>query len=351
MARIAVFLPNWLGDVVMATPALRGLRQHFGAGSHIVGIMRPYLSAVLAGTDWLDEQWYYDRRGKDRAMGAWAIVERMRRERFDLAVLFPNSLSSALVAWWGGVKERIGHARYGRGPLLTRRVAVPRVDGRPQPCPMVDYYLMLAEAAGCGTLSRRLELATTAADECSADAVWRNLELRRDGRVVALNCSGAYGSAKLWPVEYFAALARRVVEELDYDVLVMCGPAERDTAREIVRQADSRFVVSMADEALDLGTAKACIARTRLMVSTDSGPRHVAAGLGRPVVTMYGPMLPVWSENPTVRAANLVLDLDCVGCHKRECPLGHHQCMRGLTVERVFAAARPYLIHEHAGAA
>lgn len=335
----------------MATPALRGLRQHFGADAHIVGIMRPYLSAVLGGTDWLDEQWYYDRRAKDRALGVWAVVERMRRQRFDVALLFPNSLSSALVAWWGGAKARIGHARSGRGPLLTRRVTLPKADGQPQPCPMVNYYLMLAEAAGCRELSPRLELATTDADERSADAVWQSLELRRDGRVISLNCSGAYGSAKLWPVESFAELARRVVEELDYDVLVMCGPNERDTARQIVRQSGSQFVVSMADQPLDLGTAKACIARTRLMVSTDSGPRHVAAALGRPVVTMYGPMLPIWSENPTVRAANLVLDLDCIGCHERTCPLGHHQCMRGLTVERVFAATRQFLVPEHAAAA
>ena len=91
---------------------------------------------------------------------------------------------------------------------------------------------------------------------------------------------------------------------------------------------------------MDLGTAKACIHRCRLMVSTDSGPRHVAAAFGLPVVTMFGPMLPIWSENPTQQAANLLLDLDCIGCHKRVCPLGHHRCMRELTVETVFAAAK-----------
>ena len=78
---------------------------------------------------------------------------------------------------------------------------------------------------------------------------------------------------------------------------------------------------------MDLGTAKACIHRCRLMVSTDSGPRRVAAAFGLPVVTMFGPMLPIWSENPTQQAANLLLDLNCIGCHKRVCPLGHHRCL------------------------
>ncbi len=200
------------------------------------------------------------------------------------------------------------------------------------------------------------------ADERSADAVFGRLGLRGDGRVVALNSSGAYGGSKLWPVEYFGQLARRIVAELDHDVLVTCGPNERDIAREIVRLAAGKGdrsnlcaaplgpfrqigpvpfsgrIVSMADQPMDLGTAKACIRRCRLMVSTDSGPRHVAAALGLPVVTLFGPMLPVWSENPTQRAINLVLDLDCIGCHRRTCPLGHHRCMRDLTVDRVFAA-------------
>lgn len=205
------------------------------------------------------------------------------------------------------------------------------------PAPVVDTYLALAEVLGCPPESPRLELATTETEERSADAVFQRLGLRDDGRVITLNSSGAYGGSKLWPVEYFAALARQVVDELDHDVLVTCGPKEREIAREVVRLAASPRVVSMAEQPLDLGTAKACIRRARLMVSTDSGPRHVAAALGKPVVTLFGPMLPIWSENPTQRAVNLMLDLDCVGCHKRVCPEGHHKCMRGLRVDMVYA--------------
>ena len=338
--KIAVFLPNWLGDVAMATPALRAMRRHFGPQARIVGILRPYLADLLAGTPWLDEQWFFNPRAKDRSQRVWTIARRMRAERFDMAVLMTNSLRTAFVAWLGRARERIGYVRYGRGPLLTGKLYPRRQRRQIVPMPMVETYLELARAVGCGDESPRLELATIEADERSADAVFERLGLRGDGRVIAINSSGAYGGSKLWPVEYFAELARRIVVELDHDVLVMCGPKEKDIARRIIELSGSDRVFSMADQPMDLGTAKACTGRCRLMVSTDSGPRHVAAALGLPVVTMFGPMLPVWSENPTQRAVNLVLDLDCIGCHKRVCPLGHHRCMRDLTVETVFAAVR-----------
>ncbi|MCE5269241.1 MAG: lipopolysaccharide heptosyltransferase II [Planctomycetaceae bacterium] len=344
--KVAVFLPNWLGDLAMATPTLRALRRRFPRPARLVGILRPYLADVLAGADWLDEQWLFDPRANDASLRAGAVAARMRAEHFDVAVLMTNSLRSAWIAWRGGAKERIGYVRYGRGPLLTKRLRGPRIGFRALPSPMVTAYLELARAAGCQEESPRLELHTAPADDQSARGVFERLGLREDGRVAVLNSSGAYGGSKLWPVDRFAELAQRIVRELGYDILVTCGPKERDIAREIVGLAigkgDSR-IVSMADQPMDLGTAKACIRRCGFMVSTDSGPRHVAAAFGLPVVTLFGPMLPVWSENPTQRAINLVAELDCIGCHKRVCPLKHHRCMRDLSVERVFSAVTELL--------
>lgn len=221
---IALFLPNWLGDLVMATPAIRAVSRHFGRDARLVGIMRPYLADVLQGTGWLDEQWFFDPRAKDPVLRCRALVRRMRRERIDLAVLLTNSLRSAAVAWLGGARERIGYVRRGRGPLLTGRLYPRREGRRVVDLPMVDAYLALAEAVGCPPESRRLELATTEQDERSADAVFADLDLRCDRPPILLNSSGAYGGAKLWPVEHFGELARRIVNVLDRDVLVLCGP-------------------------------------------------------------------------------------------------------------------------------
>ena len=158
---------------------------------------------------------------------------------------------------------------------------------------------------------------------------------------MALNSTGAYGAAKLWPAEHCATLARQIVEQLDHDVLVLCGPGERDAARGIAVRGGAHAcgsrVFSLAAQAVSLGLTKGCLARCRLMVSTDSGPRHIAAALGRPVVTLLGPTLPAWIENSSIRGPMLRTALDCLGCGKRTCPLVHHRCMRDLTPERVLS--------------
>ena len=299
--------------------------------------MRPNLAELLAGTDWLDEQWYFDPRGEESQVRTLSLLSRLRRERFDMALLMPNSLRVAVIAWLGKAKERIGHVRYGRGSFLTGKIFPPRANGQLTPQPMVDYYLAVAETAGCPPESPRLELACTVAETQLADKIWERLGLRGDGRVIALNSSGAYGAAKLWPVEHFGELARLIADRTEHDVLVVCGPRERDIARDIVSRADRRRVFSLADQPLGLSTSKACIHKSRLMVSTDSGPRHIAAAFGKPVITLFGSTMPIWIENPTVRAVNLQLDVDCIGCAKRACPLGHHKCMRDLSPEVVYS--------------
>ncbi len=349
---LAVFLPNWVGDVVMATAALRALRKQAGSDGILVGVMRPYVAEVLAGTSWLDEQLFYAPGARERELGSVNLVRQLRARRPDTAVLMTNSLRTGLLAYFSGAQRRIGFARYGRGPLLTHRLEPPQENGKRIKHPMVDYYLSLATAAGCGPESRRLELATTPHDEQAADLVWRQLGLRDGNRVVVFNSSGAFGAAKLWPTEYFAALARRVAGSFDHDVLVLCGPSERSIAQEIVARAAHPRVFSLANHPLSLGLSKAVVRRARLMVTTDSGPRHFAVAFGIPLVSLFGPTPAIWGENPTARETALAVEgLECAGCHQRVCPLGHHRCMRELSVDRVAASVAAELQHRGKAAA
>jgi heptosyltransferase-2 len=186
-----------------------------------------------------------------------------------------------------------------------------------------------------------LELGTTETDERAADAVWRDLQLPPGNSVVVLNTGGAYGAAKLWPAEYFAELAKRIVTRRGdrLSVLVNCGPAEREMARDIVAAAASPHVVSLADfEDLPIGLTKACIRRSRMVVSTDSGPRFLAIAFDKPVVTLFGPTDPLATATRYERETSLSLELDCQPCMARTCPLVHHRCMRDLSVDRVYAA-------------
>jgi heptosyltransferase-2 len=343
---LAVFLPNWIGDAVMATPALRALRQHFAA-DRIVGVARPYVVGVLEGGDWFDQ--LILAREDSWTSGSAAAVWKLRRLGIDLAVLFPNSFRTALVAWLGSCRRRVGYARYGRSPLLTDALEPDREpDGRLRVSPIVDAYNRLAEHVGCPALGHDLELFTTPADERGADRVWELTGLGEYPEVVCLNPGAAFGAAKHWPVGHFSALARNLAERRSCGVLVLCGPGERVLARSIAVEARHRAVHTLADvadrggPALGLGLTKACVRRADLLVTTDSGPRHFAHAFDRPVVTLFGPTHIAWTETYHPRAVHLQKKVNCGPCQRRVCPLDH-RCMTTLAPAEVLAAAEGLL--------
>ena len=260
--KIVVFCPNLIGDTVMATPAFRALRRQF-PGARLTGVIRPNVAPTLDGTAWFDELVLFHHRSARRGQRTTAIVNQLRHGRHDVAILLPNSFRAAWLAWLAGIPRRIGYSRYGRGLLLTDALQPPRDPaGTLRPVPIVEYYLALTRVLGCRHESLQLELATTADDEQAADRAWTKLGLPSDKPVVCLNTGGAFGPAKSWPGALFAALARRLADQLGVSVLVLCGPAERDAAREITSLSNHPLVVSLADEELSLGLSKACVRRS-----------------------------------------------------------------------------------------
>jgi heptosyltransferase-2 len=339
--KIAIFCPNWVGDMVMATPALRAVRRRYPL-AEIVAIVRPYVADVLSGLDLVDRIIRHAPFGGGPGASGWRLAAELRREQFDWALVLPNSFRSA---WWArltGARRRVGFARNGRGWLLTDTI---RPRSRREPNPVLDEYLRLAKSFGCRELPRRMELATTAADEQTIRQFWsrQRLGIYRMRGVVCLNPGGAFGAAKHWPVESFAELAGRIATELEKRVLVLCGPSEREQARAIVAGAGHAAVVSLADESPSIGLTKAAIRNSDLLVTTDSGPRHFAQPFGVPVVTLFGPTHTAWSETHYDRGLHLQLELDCGPCQQRVCPLAHHRCMRDLGVDWVFRAATTLL--------
>lgn len=332
--KLALVLPNWVGDAVMATPALRALRTEFRQ-AETVGVMSPVIADTLRGLDVCDRTLLHEPRGKSLAHRSAAVLSQLRGERCDVAVLFPNSWRSVWLAWRAGIPRRVGFQRDFRGVLLTD-VLAPKP--RKVPHPVMDEYLRLAEYLECSQLPTTTELAVTDDDQAALDQFWsrQSTELRLRG-VIALNTGGAYGPAKNWPREYFARLARKIVDELQHTVLVVCGPAERENSRVIVREAGRAEAVSLADEPLSIGLTKAAVRESRLLVTTDSGPRHFAQPFRVPVITLFGPTHPAWSDTHYDLAVPLQVDVPCGPCQQRECRLEHQRCLRDLTVERVFA--------------
>ncbi len=195
---IGIFLPNWVGDCVMATPALRALRRTFPAPDRIVGVMRPYVADVLKGNDWLDEAVLFDRRSSNSSLNSARVTSQLREQSLDAVVLMTNSLSTAWLAWRSGAPVRVGYARDFRSLLITRRLHAPIEGRRWKPYSAVDYYLDLAYAMDCPLQPRRLELPITAADHRAADALWRKFRLYQAAGVVVFSTGGAFGEAKNW---------------------------------------------------------------------------------------------------------------------------------------------------------
>jgi heptosyltransferase-2 len=335
--KLALFLPNWIGDAAMATPALRAIRAEFSQ-AEIVGVMRPVIADTLAGAGFFDRMLLVNPRGANRDHRGWRFVRQLRAERCDTAVLFPNSLRSAWWAWCSGAKRRIGFSRDGRGWLLTDRLT-PRDKSTPHP--VLEEYNRLAAHLGCRSVTKTLSLAVSRSDEQALASFWSRHPLNSRSRgVVCFNTGGAFGPAKNWPREYFAKLAQRVVDELGLSVLVLCGPAEREDARWIVSAAARPKVLSLAEQPLSVGLTKAAIKHSQLLVTTDSGPRHFAAAFDVPVVTLFGPTHIAWSETSYPRAVHLQIPVDCGPCQQRVCPLGHHRCLRDLSVDQVFRSLR-----------
>jgi heptosyltransferase-2 len=155
-----------------------------------------------------------------------------------------------------------------------------------------------------------------------------------------INSSGAWGAAKIWPANHVEQLARRLVENHPYQVLLHCGPAERAAANEVAQRIGHQRAQSMGRvDQLPLALTKAVIAQAAVVVSTDSGPRHIAVALDRPVIGLFGPTDPAWTTTYNRPETALgVKNLACRGCWQKSCPLGHNRCMRDLGVETVYGA-------------
>jgi heptosyltransferase-2 len=345
--RILVVQPSWVGDAIMATPTLRALRTHFPT-AHISYLMRRYVKPVFAGMPWADQFITYrtDKGPAKTGKGLFDIAGRLRSGKFDLAVLLPNSFKSALMCKMAMIPRVVGYDRDGRGFLLTDKLLAVKDKGKFVPTPIVKYYLGLAHYLGAGDRDLRLELFVTEAETREAREVMTRVGLEPDlyrpaaaGRspLIVLNPGAQYGSAKCWRPEYFAELADRFIDELNATVMLSAAPRERAIVQTI-RRFMRRTPIDLAESGMTLGSLKEIVRRCDLMVTNDTGPRHIAAALNVPVVTLFGPTHPQWTEIYYNRERQLAVKVFCGPCQKKVCPLDH-RCMTRLTPAMAFEAS------------
>ncbi len=301
--------PSWLGDVVMATPTFRRLRAAL-PGAFIGALLRPGLDELLAGTDFFDEV-HVDRA--QGVMGPKLVASRLRPRRYDAAVLLTNSFSTALITRLAFIPRRIGYDRDGRGILLTDRLKAPkRPDGRWACVPAVDYYLQLADAVLDDQDSSRstpaLELESTPEQDREAERVLTAAGVDNAGPFAVLN-PGANNAAKRWPADRFGALAAWLHSTHGLRVLVNGSPGERDVVERVVAAGGPEGVAGLTGLGATIGSLKGIIQRAAVLVTNDTGPRHIAAAFGVPTVTLFGPTDPRWTTLPPSPSAGVRIDV------------------------------------------
>lgn len=340
---IFVRAPNWVGDLVMATPALARLRAGFPQARVTVGV-RPYLKPLLSGSPFFDE--IID---QPRVAGISALLRQaaiLATRQFDLAVVLPNSLQAGLIAMMAGIPRRLGY-KQGRPFTMTHglrakanRRLFSRHGPRRVPKPMPEYYAELLDLLGLAPVSDRPQLHVSAEEDAYVDDWLRQRGVPAEASILLLNAGASFGASKLWSGERFAAVARHFRSQHGLFPIFLAGPAEIELVRQIAREADA---LDTTDPILPLSYLKALVARARLMITTDTGPRHIAVAFGVPVVCIMGPTDPRYTNYCLDQSIVIRKELPCSPCHMKVCPLGHHDCMKKIAIDEVVAAAEQLL--------
>jgi heptosyltransferase-2 len=314
--RLLVVAPNWLGDAVMALPAIADVVRAWPRTALTVAAR----SAVAPLFEMVP------------GVGAVVPSESLPAgAQYEAALLLTNSFHSALTVWRAGIPERWGYRRDLRGPLLTRAVAPP--IGVHQ----AAYYQQLVQALGFA--SGPLEPAVSLTPAISLGAKQLLAKHGWDGAtpLVAFAPGAAYGSAKRWPAESFAAAVRSFQAE-EQGAVIVGSAADRSASHELRRHLGQDGLLLDLVGQTDLPSLAGVLAQCRALVSNDSGAAHLAAALGLPVTVVFGPTderatHPIGRREPVI----LTHEVWCRPCMLRECPLDH-RCMRLIDVDRVVTA-------------
>jgi heptosyltransferase-2 len=331
--RILVRAPTWLGDAVMATPALRALRAaHPQAEIAVEG--RPALAGLLGALPGVDA-FLPDPGDLARRVRA------LRAGGFDWAVLLPDSVRAALGPWLARIPRRVGHARDPlRRLLLTEALTSPRVGSRRLQIATLERYLRVTRRLGCPDRGDRLELVV---DPRARERLAEQLAaqgLGADAELLLVAPGAGFGPSKRWPPAHFARASDALVRRLGLQPVLVTAPGEAALAGAVAACARER--VTLLGAPLELAALAALVARARLLLCNDTGVRHVAAALGTPAVVVMGPTHPVHSSRPLRRERVLRDDLACSPCQRRVCPIDH-RCLARLAPERAVAAAEALL--------
>jgi heptosyltransferase-2 len=330
--KILVRGPNWVGDAVLAIPAMKAIRAHF-SDAEITLLVRPWVAGLFMAVPFIDKVWSEAR--PSRLLDWTRITREIRRRRFDLAMLFPNSFESALMIFLGRVPRRVGYATDGRAWMLTDAV----LPGGESPH-QLHYYLDLVKALSVNTERPSIEIEATSEERANARRLLNAEGIPYGAPFLVLNPGAAYGSAKRWYEDRFAEVADILAREVSLKVAIIGSLDERLIAEHIRERMKGGTAVLSGKTSLE--TLIGVLAESSLMITNDSGPMHIAAALGVPTVAVFGSTDERVTGPCGPRTRIVKHPVECSPCLLRECPIDH-RCMTGVMVEDVCRAAREVL--------
>jgi len=333
VTRILVRGTNWVGDAVLTTPALAALRAGFPQAK-ITLLAKPAIAELLQAHPALDEIVLYRDPGPHGGLGGKvALAIQLNHGRYDLAVLLQNAFEAAAVTALAGIPNRYGYATDGRSLLLTHRVALTPTLRRMH---QVAYYLELLRPLGIPVEPSAPTLYMTPEEDVAAVERLRTFGVDADKMLIGLNPGSIYGSAKRWIPERFAQVADRLAVEQGAAVLIFGGKGEEALGTAIAGMMMAP--TSVLSGQTTVRQMMALVKRCRLFLTNDTGPMHIAAAFGVPLVAIFGPTNPA-TTSPYGPGHELVRHpVECSPCLLRECPIDH-RCMVGIGVEEVHGAA------------
>ncbi len=339
--KILIRATNWVGDAIMALPALRAVRKRFPE-AEIAIVGRPYVADIYRDQEICNQLIPYDPKDLHAGFsGRERLAAELRAQKFDVALLLQNAFDAAWLAWRANIPERIGYARDVRSFLLTKAVPLPRHGETP--VHEKFYYLELLRRAGwLDSVQDETFIGLSVPEEKrrSADELLCKFGVRQGALRIAIGAGASYGSAKCWPPPRFAEVANRLQSEADADVILF-GIAAEATVSTAISGELRRPPINLTGKTA-IADLPALLSQCHLFIGNDSGAMHVAAAVGLPIVAVFGPTDPNGTAPVTTRCSIVQQKPYCSPCFLRCCPTDH-RCMTAITAGMVAAAARPWL--------
>lgn len=323
-------MPNWVGDLIMATAVLTDLRKAF-PNSEITAMCKKPLGELLQHDPDVNELFAFERRKNEfsRRQSYRDIVQKIKEGKYDLGILLPNSFSSAWWFWKGSVSNRVGYSYKPRQIFLNKPVSVSKITGLHQ----VDAYKQLLTSIGISPSKAKPRLFLTGEEKEKAQQFLRTMGYEPGKKLIGINPGAAYGSAKCWPPDRFNKLAQKLTEEEDCYIAFFGDLSQKELLSKICSGLSEKVMNFVG--ATNLRELMALISLCDLFITNDSGPMHIASALNVPLIALFGSTDhtltgPYFNERATI----VNKQVSCSPCFKRSCPIDF-RCMKEITVEEI----------------